>query len=206
MNQKKSKKLKLVIASSNAGKIIEFRKLLDDFPLEIIGQPKDFYVEENGKTFAENARIKAIAVAKETGHLSLSDDSGLCVDSLDGRPGVFSSRYANSDKERISRLLGEMENILARSAYFCAALCLASPFQEILLEVEGQCKGLITNSPRGNKGFGYDPIFEVVGSGLTFAEMGSDEKQARSHRGKAFALLKPGIEKLLNSQFFLSSL
>ena len=93
--------LPLVIASGNQGKIGEFKKLLDDFPFNLLTQPVGFEIEETGNTFMENARIKAIAVSKETGHLSLADDSGLSVEALGGAPGIYSSRYANSDKERI---------------------------------------------------------------------------------------------------------
>ena len=102
--------ISLVIASGNEGKIIEFKKLLDDFPLDLLSQPDGFEVEETGKTFRDNARIKAIAVSKETGCLSLADDSGLSVEALGGAPGIYSSRYANSDKERIEKLLLELNS------------------------------------------------------------------------------------------------
>ncbi|WP_320668281.1 RdgB/HAM1 family non-canonical purine NTP pyrophosphatase [Prochlorococcus sp. MIT 1307] len=187
----------LVIASGNVGKIYEFRRLLADFPLTIHGQPEGLHVEETGNTFLENARLKALAVANATGKCSLADDSGLSVDHLAGAPGVHSARYASTDEGRISRLLREMETCKNRSAHFSSAICIASPNNEILLEVEGRCEGLITNKPRGSKGFGYDPIFEVLDTGLTFAEMGIEKKQLLSHRGRAFALLKPGLTNLL---------
>ncbi len=186
----------LIIASGNIGKIREFRQFLFDFPFNIKSQPEGINVEETGKTFAENARIKALAVARLTGEYSLADDSGLSVNSLGGGPGVHSARYANNDDERIHRLLQEMEFFEDRFACFKSALCVASPNNEILLEVEGRCNGLITKAPRGKNGFGYDPIFEVLGTGLTFAEMESKDKKALGHRGKAFSLLEPKLRKL----------
>ena len=102
-------KISLVIASGNEGKIREFKKFLGDFPFDVLTQPIGFEIEETGNTFMENARIKAIAVSKETGKLSLADDSGLSVDALGGAPGIYSSRYANSDQERIKKLLWKMQ-------------------------------------------------------------------------------------------------
>ena len=145
----------------------------------------------------ENARIKAIAVSKETGNLSLSDDSGLSVESLGGAPGIYSSRYASSDKERIEKLLAELKPFSNRKAKFECALCIASG-EEVLIEVSGFCEGLITFSPRGENGFGYDPIFEVSELGETFAEMNNNKKKQISHRGNAFKLLKPELKKLFN--------
>ncbi len=187
----------LIVASGNLGKIEEFCQLLFHLPLNVRGQPEGFQVEETGKTFAENARLKALTVASATGEWALADDSGLSVKALSGCPGVLSARYGNSDEERIQRLLKEMEPFDDRSAFFSSALCIASPTDKILLEVEGKCEGLITKEPRGSRGFGYDPIFEVLHTRLTFAEMEREHKQTLSHRGKAFALLEPGIRKLL---------
>ena len=186
----------LVIASSNEGKIKEFKKLLQDFPFDLLTQPIGLEIEETGKTFMENARIKAIAVSKETGHLSLGDDSGLSVDSLGGAPGIYSSRYANSDKERIEKLLTELKPFANRKAKFECALCIASG-EKVLIEVSGFCEGLITFFPKGQNGFGYDPIFEVSGLGETFAEMNQNKKKQIGHRGNAFKLLKPELQKLL---------
>ncbi len=190
--------LPLVIASGNQGKIGEFKKLLDDFPFDLLTQPAGFEVEETGNTFIENARIKAIAVSKETGHLSLGDDSGLSVEALGGAPGIYSSRYANSDKERIEKLLTELKPFANRKAKFECALCIASG-EKVLIEVSGFCEGLITFSPRGKNGFGYDPIFEVSGLGKTFAEIDLEKKKNIGHRGNAFKLLKPELKKLFTS-------
>lgn len=190
----------LVIASGNSGKLREFEGLLSGLPLTVKAQPEGLDVEETGSTFTANARIKALAVAAETGEWALADDSGLSVDALDGAPGVHSARYAPSDAERIARLLQALESEDNRTARFCAALCVAAPDGRLLLEVEGQCKGRITRSPRGDQGFGYDPIFEVDGTQRTFAEMSLKEKKALGHRGRAFTLLEPRLRQLLFQQ------
>ena len=186
----------LVIASGNEGKIKEFQKLLEDFPFNLLSQPFGFEIEETGKTFMENARIKAIAASKETGNLSLADDSGLCVEALGGAPGIYSSRYANSDNERIEKLLAELKPFPNRKAKFECALCIASG-DKVLIEVTGFCEGIITFSKKGKNGFGYDPIFEVSGLGETFAEMNQNIKREIGHRGNAFKLLKPELQNLL---------
>tara|TARA_B100000475_G_scaffold553_1_gene550 strand:+ start:2646 stop:3227 length:582 start_codon:yes stop_codon:yes gene_type:complete len=187
----------LVIASSNPGKIHEFENLLRALPLNVRPQPESLEVEETGSTFAANAQLKAKTVACVTGEWALADDSGLSVDALDGAPGVHSARYANSDPERIQRLLNALQNCSEREAHFCAALCIAAPDGRVLLEVEGRCQGRITTAPRGDQGFGYDPIFEVKDTGLTFAEMALAEKKQHGHRGRAFTALEPKLRKLL---------
>jgi len=190
--------LPLVIASGNQGKIREFKKLLEDLPFNLLRQPAGFEIEETGNTFIENARIKAIAVSKETGNLSLGDDSGLSVEALRGAPGIYSSRYASSDKERIEKLLAELKPFPNRKAKFECALCIANG-EKVLIEVSGFCEGLITHSPRGRNGFGYDPIFEVSGLEKTFAEIDHEKKKHIGHRGNAFKLLKPELKKLFTS-------
>ena len=187
----------LVIASSNPGKIHEFENLLRALPLNVRPQPESLEVEETGSTFAANAQLKAKTVACVTGEWALADDSGLSVDALDGAPGVHSARYANSDPERIERLLTALKNCSKREAHFFAALCIAAPDGRVLLEVEGRCQGRITTAPRGDQGFGYDPIFEVKETGLTFAEMALAEKKQHGHRGRAFTALEPKLRKLL---------
>jgi len=191
--------LPLLIASGNKGKIREFKKLLGDFPFDILTQPVGFEIEETGNSFVENARIKAIAVSQATGNLSLADDSGLSVDALGGAPGIYSSRYASSDKQRIEKLLVELKPFSNRKAKFECALCIASG-EKVLIEVSGFCEGLITFSPRGKNGFGYDPIFEVSGLGETYAEMDHERKKHIGHRGNAFQLLIPELKKLLTSK------
>ena len=188
----------LVIASGNKGKIEEFKKLLDDFPIDLLTQPVGFEIEETGSTFMENARIKAIAVSQATGNLSLADDSGLSVEALGGAPGIYSSRYASSDKQRIEKLLAELKPFSNRKAKFECALCIASG-EKVLIEVSGFCEGLITFFPKGQNGFGYDPIFEVSGLGETYAEMDHEKKKHIGHRGNAFKLLIPKLKQLLGS-------
>ena len=192
----------LVIASGNAGKVREFGALLADLGLHTQPQPVDLEVDETGTTFAANARLKAQAVALATGQWALADDSGLSVAALGGIPGVHSARYADSDTARIARLLRELaaagaHSPSARGARFTAALALANPNGELVLEVEGHCPGQILEAPRGEGGFGYDPVFYVPEVGLSFAEMPRELKAALGHRGQAFTLLKPQLQALL---------
>ena len=199
----------LVIASGNAGKIREFASMLAGLNLEIQPQPEGLEVEETGDTFAANARLKAIAVAQATGQWALADDSGLSVTALGGAPGVHSARYAASDPARIARLLDALEvanqerrrsgQAPDRSARFSAALALANPAGEVVLEVEGHCPGTILEAPRGNGGFGYDPVFLVPEIGQTFAEMDKALKGRIGHRGRAFAQLAPRLAPLLGA-------
>ena len=191
-------KLPLIIASSNKGKIREFIKLFYDLPFDVLTQPVGFEIAETGKTFKENARIKAIAVSKETGSLSLADDSGLSVEALGGAPGIYSSRYATSDKKRVEKLLAELKPFSNRKAKFECSLCVASG-DEVLIEVSGFCEGVITSNPRGSNGFGYDPIFEVLELSETFAEMNHEKKKHIGHRGNAFKKLRPELKKLIAS-------
>ena len=192
----------LVIASGNAGKVREFGALLADLDLDTSAQPEGLEVEETGTTFKENARLKAVAVARATGCWALADDSGLSVAALGGAPGVHSARYAASDAARITRLLEELAaagaiDAQARRASFTAALALAEPSGTVVLEVEGVCPGTILEAPRGDGGFGYDPVFFVPEAGLTFAEMSRSQKADLGHRGRAFAALRPQLQTLL---------
>ena len=189
----------LIIASSNSGKVREFRELLTIANLEVLPQPENFDVDETGVTFAENARIKASAVAKATGQWALADDSGLCVEALGGAPGVHSARYGNTDLARIERLLAELEAINSaaqenindtkllakREAYFVSALAISDPSGTIRFQAEGRCNGSILKTPSGKEGFGYDPIFYVPELQKTFAEISIDLKHKYGHRGKA---------------------
>lgn len=185
----------LVFATSNAGKKKELEALLGagwqvksaaDFP----DIPE---VDEDQPTFEGNAAKKAHAFAKATGLMALADDSGLCVDALDGRPGVFSARYGNSDGDRIGKLLGELKDVpeAKRTARFECALCLVTPDGQETF-TRGTCEGRIIHAPRGTNGFGYDPIFELP-SGKTMAELSRDEKSAVSHRGNAFRKLAASL-------------
>ncbi|MDM7953089.1 MAG: RdgB/HAM1 family non-canonical purine NTP pyrophosphatase [Cyanobium sp. CZS 25K] len=198
----------LVIASGNAGKIREFAHLLASLPLEVRPQPEGLAVEETGTTFAANARLKAEAVARATDHWALADDSGLAVAALGGAPGVHSARFADTDAARIARLLKELGDADRkrraqglspdRRAAFVAALAVADPSGAVRLEVEGRCDGVILEAPRGSGGFGYDPVFFVPETGLSYAEMDKGLKGRIGHRGRAFALLEPELHDLLS--------
>lgn len=199
----------LVIASGNAGKVREFGHLLSHLPMRVQPQPEGLEVKETGDSFVENARLKARAAALATGRWALADDSGLEVSALGGAPGVHSARYAHNDEARISRLLQELEQAnqrlrgegkaADRSARFSAALAVADPHGLINLTVEGHCPGLILTTARGSGGFGYDPIFFVPETGLTFAEMDKALKGRIGHRGRAFALLEPRLRAALGT-------
>jgi len=195
----------VVIATHNPGKLREMRELLAPFGIEAqsagelgLGEP-----EETGRTFAENARIKATAAAKATGRISFADDSGLVVDALGGEPGIHSARWAGPDKDFrgamncIQTLLIEkgVREPSQRRAHFVAALCLAWPDGHVE-DFEGRVDGVAVWPPRGDKGFGYDPLFLPDGFDRTFGEMSAEEKhglppqgQGLSHRARAFVKL-----------------
>jgi len=181
---------KLVVASHNDGKIAEIKTLLAPFNIEV-SSAKDLRlgdVEETGTTFAENATLKAEALCLMCGLPCLADDSGLCVDALDGRPGVYSARYApNRDfKEGMKMLLNEMKDAQnpSRKAHFSCCMALACPNEKVKI-FEGRVDGSIAEKPRGKNGFGYDPIFIPDGYNETFAELGDETKNKISHRRRA---------------------
>lgn len=183
---------KLVVASHNQGKIREIKEMLAPFEIEAFAAEELNLpdVEETGVTFEENARLKADTLAAISGVPCLADDSGLCVNALDGRPGVYSARYApNRDfNEGMNMLLKELADSgnNDRSAYFACVLALAIPNEETRI-FEGRVDGVLAEEKHGDGGFGYDPIFVPnEGEGRTFAEFSKDEKHAISHRGRAF--------------------
>ncbi len=183
----------LVLATRNAGKLKEFRELLQPLNNEILSLADlsiDSDFEEIGNSFAENARLKAFFYSKLTTLPVLADDSGLEVEALEGRPGIHSARYAGpgaSDLERIHKLLGELEKTAGgRNARFICRLALAQQ-GSLLLESEGECRGVITAEPRGTNGFGYDPVFLFPELGKTYAELSNAEKNRHSHRARAVA-------------------
>jgi XTP/dITP diphosphohydrolase len=186
----------IVIAKRNSGKLREFRSLMAPSGLTIlsltdIGLDKDF--EETGSSFAENARLKALAYSEHSEHPVLADDSGLEVFALDRRPGIYSARYAGpgaTDADRIEKLLEELKKCgRDRSARFVCALALARR-GTVLLEAEGECCGVIADNPRGTNGFGYDPIFLFPELGRTYAELSEEEKNRYSHRACAIRALR----------------
>lgn len=200
--------LRIVVASHNEGKVREIRDLLRPFGLETVSAAELELPEpdETETTFAGNARLKAVAAATASGLPALSDDSGLAVEALNGDPGIYAARWAELPRIeaetygqrrdfdmamwRVNEQLGDSPN---RSAQFICALCLAWPDGEVSV-YEGVVKGDMIWPPRGDKGFGYDPMFQMIGDRLTFAEIDPEEKHAKSHRADAFA-------KFLRDQF-----
>ncbi|HWO07689.1 MAG TPA: RdgB/HAM1 family non-canonical purine NTP pyrophosphatase [Candidatus Paceibacterota bacterium] len=184
----------LLIATRSKGKFPEIVAGLKDLPLEFLnlndvpGLPKDFAVEEPATTFEGNALIKAMTLGRKTNLLTLADDSGLEIDALGGRPGVYSARYASGDdKNRYTKVLSELADVPEekRTARFRAVIAVFDPESDKVRTCEGVCEGSITTEPRGADGFGYDPIFLNDELGKTLAELTLEEKNSISHRGKA---------------------
>ncbi len=188
----------LYLASKNKGKIEEYKKLLAGVNCKLLLQPESLEVEEDGLTFRANAIKKASEVSKKTNNFSIADDSGICIDALHGKPGIFSSRYAENDQKRIERVLKELDGVQNRSAFFIANICVCSPNGEVIIESEAKCHGNIILNPRGKGGFGYDPIFEENYTRLTFAEMSNDIKDSCSHRGKALKKIIPNLIEIFS--------
>ena len=186
----------LVVATGNLGKVVEMQEYMADLNLQLELKPKDLEIEETGKTFLANACLKASEVAKVTEKWAIADDSGLAVDALDGKPGIYSARYAPTVAEQIERVLRELKDSQNRQAKFVCALVISRPDGTIALKAEGICYGEILYSTRGNGGFGYDPIFYVPSEKKTFAEMSPETKRSLSHRGKAFQILLPQIKEI----------
>jgi XTP/dITP diphosphohydrolase len=191
---------KWCLATRNEGKLREFRSLLAPFGIEVVGLRElalPGEAEESGSSFAENARLKSFFYSGSTDLPVLGDDSGLEVFALDSRPGIHSARYAGphaTDADRIRKLLGEIQNAGGeRRARFVCALALVQQGR-ILGEAEGTCEGMILNAPRGELGFGYDPVFYLSDLGKSFAELDETEKNSRSHRGNAVRKLIARME------------
>lgn len=185
----------LVVATQNQGKLYELRQLLGDLPFKLYSLtdfPNISPIPETGNSFIENASLKAVGYATQTGCLTLADDSGLEVDALDGAPGILSARYAGesaSDAERIEKLLLELSGNAAmkRSARFVSAVAVADGGGRILDVSVGECNGRIDFAPHGSEGFGYDPLFIPSGYDKTFAELKAEIKNEISHRARALA-------------------
>ena len=193
----------MILASNNAHKLDEFRAIFADMGIEIIPQSAagcDFEVDETGETFEENAYLKAIAVTRATGQAAIADDSGLEVDALGGAPGVHSARYTgrhdDTDAARNDLLLHNLGARTDRTARFVSCICCTFPNGDVL-RARGTCEGSILFAPRGENGFGYDPIFYVPEKGKYMAELSSEEKNAISHRGKALRKMKEMLKKEL---------
>ena len=193
---------KLVLATHNGGKIKEFERLLAEFvsDVQVLGL-RDFPempdIPETGKTFIENSLLKARGICEFTNLPTLADDSGLCIDYLNGDPGIYSARWSGvhgDDAANIAKVLSQLEGVppLDRSAHFVCEVALVFPSGHELIE-SGKLHGFITLSPRGSAGFGYDPIFQPVGSELTLGELAHGEKDKISHRGIAMRAMAPRI-------------
>ena len=188
----------LIVATGNPGKIHEMRpylaSTLPDWQLQL--KPKALEIEETGSTFLENACLKATQVAAALGEWAIADDSGLCVDALNGAPGIYSARYAATQQACIERVLSELKGITNRKAHFTCALAVARPDGSIALQTEGICPGEILEAQRGEGGFGYDPIFYLPDYQTTFAEMSVELKNKISHRGQAFSVLTTQLRQI----------
>lgn len=193
--------VRLVLATHNAGKVVELRRILDDLPVELLdaGDVDLPDVEETATTFAGNALAKARAGAAASGLPCVADDSGLVVDALGGAPGVHSARYAGShgdDEANLALVLQRMAGVDHRAARFVCAAALVSPDGREWT-TEGEVEGTLLDAPRGTGGFGYDPVFVPLGETRTTAEMPAQDKDAISHRGQAFRALRPAVKALV---------
>ncbi len=201
--------MKLLIATQNPGKLAEYRHLLADLDCEIVGTADvglaDLDVPEDGDTFAANAQIKAAAYATASGLHVIADDSGLCVDALDGGPGVYSARYGGpglDDAGRRAHLLAALTDTpeSARGAHFACTIAVARPDGTIYATVAGRVNGRILTAERGSGGFGYDALFlpdaQPDGHALTFGEMPTDQKNSISHRADAVRAARPALRAL----------
>ena len=190
--------MKFVLATHNPGKIQEMQAILSQLGVEVVSPAElgvDVDVEETGDTFAENAMLKAKAICAAAGLPAIADDSGLCVDALNGGPGVYSARYGGEgldDAGRTALLLQNMRGQTTRAAHFACAIACAFPNGDTLT-AEGRCDGAIAFAPMGQGGFGYDPVFLVPEKAKTFSQMTAEEKNEISHRGRA---LRTFSEKL----------
>ena len=192
--------MKLLAATNNKHKLEELTTILQPQGISVISAAQAGGISdvvEDGDTFEANAIKKALATAKEKNMMVFADDSGLCVDALDGRPGIYSARYAGpdaTDADRMQKLLGELANKKDRTARFVCVIAIATP-KGLIGTARGECVGTIGAKPQGNEGFGYDPLFIPNGYDQTFAELGEDIKNSMSHRGNA-------LEKAIKEGFF----
>ena len=188
--------MEIVFATNNINKLKEVNEIAQNSGITFILPPDSFNPEETGTTFAENSYIKASEAAKLSGKIALADDSGLCVNVLNGAPGLYSARYAETQQLRIKRLLNELAGEKDRQAQFVCCMTLVAPVGEILYQTTGYCKGHIAHAPSGTHGFGYDPIFIPDNYTITIAQMDDETKNNISHRGNA---LKQVLKFLSNT-------
>ena len=194
--------MKFVLATHNPGKLKEMSAILSGLGVEVVSPADlgiDLEVEETGTTFAENAMLKAKAICAAANLPAIADDSGLCVDALNGGPGVYSARYGGEgldDRGRTALLLQNMRGQTTRAAHFACAIACAFPNGDTLT-AEGRCDGAIAFAPMGEGGFGYDPVFLVPEKARTFSQLTAEEKNAVSHRGKALDAFAEKLETYL---------
>ena len=197
--------MKFVVATNNAHKYTEFCEMLEKIGVELVMQKDagcNFEVDETGSTFEENAYLKAAAVTNATGMPAIADDSGLCVDALDGAPGLYSARYGPghgaSDKDKYMYLLSKMEGVEDRTAKFVSCICCTFPNGDVITS-RGELHGRILEQPVGNGGFGYDPVFWADESDKPNGLFTVEEKNAISHRGRAIRQFLPKLEDYLRN-------
>lgn len=200
----------LLIGTSNKGKLAEFEMMLGELPMRLLSLSDvglgDMDVEETAVTLEDNARLKAEAYAKASGHLTLADDTGLYVDALGGAPGIYPARFGGPGltmAQRRQKLLGELNGVPdeKRTATFVCIIALATPGQDEISLVRGECKGRIAQAEAdGGTGFGYDPVFIPLGYSQTFSQIGEEEKNQVSHRGLAAQKIIPVLEALLQKR------
>ena len=196
--------MRLILASNNKNKLREFRQLVEGMDIELLSQSEaglHLDVEETGTTFEENAYLKATAVTDALGCAAVADDSGLVVDALGGEPGVYSARYGPghdaSDADRYNYLLNKLGDEKNRSARFVCCICCTMP-DGTVLRSRGECEGEIMHGPKGDGGFGYDPVFKPDAVERGMAELTPDEKNAISHRGKALRAFAEELKRYYN--------
>ena len=185
-----NKTVKIVFATGNPHKLQEINEISKDSGVEFILPPAGFDPIENGTTFEENSFIKAKEAAGLSHCISLADDSGLCVEALNGEPGIFSARYDSTPQKRIDKLLNNLAPFGNRSAKFVCAMTLVDEFGQILDKEIGECYGQIAKTQSGHNGFGYDPIFFLPEYGKTTAELAPEDKNKISHRGRALEMIR----------------
>ena len=194
--------MKLVLASKNQKKLVEMNDILSHLGIEVCSEAEagvDLEVEETGTTFEENSLLKAKAVMEASGLPAIADDSGVCVDALNGAPGVYSARYGGpelDDAARYRLLLNNMRGARTRAAHFTSAIACVFPNGDTI-EAEGICPGTIAFAPQGTGGFGYDPVFFLPELRKTYAQLTPEEKAAVSHRGKALAVFEVKLREYL---------
>lgn len=192
--------IEIVLATANPHKVDEINAISHAHGVNFIKVNEGFDPIENGSTFEENSVIKARTASLLMNEYALADDTGLCVEALDGRPGLYSARYAPTQVEKISKLLGELSGVdeANRNAEFVCSMALTDRYGNVVHKTKGVCKGSIAVEPAGCGGFGYDPLFLVSGLGKTMAELTADEKNSLSHRALALLPMLEWIKENLN--------